>query len=83
MRTTIRLDDQLLVAAKKRAAEKGTTLTALIEDSLRESLARRRSVHRRKKFRMITFGRGGLQPGVDLDDTSSLLDRMDGIHGAD
>ena len=82
MRTTIRLDEQLLVEAKKRAAENGTTLTALIEDSLRESLARRPLSHRRKRFRMITFGGGGLQPGVDLDDTSSLLDRMDGFDGA-
>jgi Arc/MetJ family transcription regulator len=60
MRTTIRLDELLMVEAKKRTAEKGTTLTTLIEDSLRE----------------------GLQPGVDLDDTSSLLDRMDGFDSA-
>jgi hypothetical protein len=82
MRTTIRLDERLLTEAKKRAAEKGTTLTALIEDSLREALARRAHPVQRKKIRMITFGEGGLQPGVDLDDTSSLLDRMDGLDGA-
>jgi hypothetical protein len=82
MRTTIRLDDRLLAEAKKRAAEKGTTLTALIEDSLREALARRARPVQRKRLRMITFGEGGLQPGIDLDDTSSLLDRMDGLDGA-
>ena len=81
MRTTIRLDERLLVEAKKRAAEKGMTLTALIEDSLRETLARRSPPIPRKRFRMVTFGEGGLQPGVDLDDTSSLLDRMDGLDG--
>ncbi len=81
MRTTIRLEDRLLIEAKKRAAEKGTTLTALIEDSLRETLARRVPPAPRKRFRVITFGEGGLQPGVDLDDTSSLLDRMDGFDG--
>ena len=81
MRTTIRLNEQLLVEAKKRAAEEGTTLTALIEDSLREALARRTSPDHRKRYRMLTFGEGGLQPGIDLDDTSSLLDRMDGLDG--
>jgi hypothetical protein len=81
MRTTIRLDERLLAEAKKRAAEKGTTLTALIEDSLREALARRSRPTQRKRLRLITCGEGGLQPGIDLDDTSSLLDRMDGLDG--
>jgi hypothetical protein len=28
---------------------------------------------------IVTATGDGLQPGVDLDDTSALLDRMDGI----
>lgn len=28
---------------------------------------------------IVTVGGDGLQPGVDLDDHSALLDRMDGI----
>jgi predicted transcriptional regulator len=83
MRTTIRFDDQLLVQAKKLAAERGTTLTALLEDALRETLARRKPSHRRSKVRLTTFGGGGVQPHVDLDDTASLLDRMEGLDGAD
>jgi len=39
---TINLPDDLLAELKKRAAESGRTLTALIEDVLREALARRR-----------------------------------------
>lgn len=83
MRTTIRLDSQLLLAAKKLAAERGTTLTALLEDALRETLGRRKALPRRRRFRLPTFGHGGVQPGVDLDDTASLLDRMEGLDGAD
>jgi hypothetical protein len=83
MRTTIRLDDRVLVEAKKLAAEKGTTLAAVIEESLRQTLARRKSPSRRRRFRFPVFDGGGLQPGVDLDDTAALLDRMDGIDGAD
>ncbi len=33
----------------------------------------------RKKFKIITYGEGGVLPGVDLSDTSALLDIMDGI----
>ena len=77
MRTTIRLDDQLLKDAKNLAAETGRTLTAVIEESLRESLARRRAGVRRRKVKLKTFKGGNLQPGVDLDDSASLLDLMD------
>ncbi|HVR38533.1 MAG TPA: hypothetical protein VMU84_05505 [Thermoanaerobaculia bacterium] len=29
------------------------------------------------KVKIPTFGRGGLQPGVDLDDSAALLERME------
>jgi hypothetical protein len=76
MRTTIRLDPRLLAEAKKRAAEGGRTLTAVIEDALRESLARQRATPRRP-VKLVTFKGDGLQPGVDLDDTAALLDRLE------
>lgn len=77
MRTTIRLDDQLLLEAKKSAADTGRTLTALIEDSLRETLARRQRPNRRRKVKLPTFRGTGMRPGVDLDDSALLLDRME------
>ena len=40
MRTTIRLDDQVLREAKRIAAETGRTLAAVIDDLLREALDR-------------------------------------------
>lgn len=43
MRTTVRLDERLLSEVKKYAAESGRTLTSILEDALRETLARRRS----------------------------------------
>jgi hypothetical protein len=81
MRITIRIYDQLHAEARKSAAETGTTLAALIEDSLRATLARWKRVGRHKRFRMMTFRGKGVQPGVDLDDSASLLDRMEGING--
>jgi len=76
MRTTIRLDDDLLRDAKRAAVERGTTLTAVIEDALRRALAPA-GTGRREPFTMLTFHGDGLRPGVDLDDTASLLDLMD------
>jgi len=78
MRTTIRLTDALLREAKQEAAKNSLTLTALIEESLRERLARSRtSAEARLPVRLTTTGSGGVHPGIDLDDTASLLDLMD------
>ena len=83
MRTTIRLHDRLLAEVKKFAAENGKTLTAVIEDALREVLARRKDRKRLPPVRLTTFAGHGLQPGVDLDDSAALLDRMEGRSGSD
>ena len=77
MRTTIRIDDTLLREAKQLAARTGKSLTALIEDALRESLQRQQAAAKREPVHLITTGGNGLRPGIDLDDTASLLDVMD------
>jgi hypothetical protein len=77
MRTTIRLDDALLARAKAFAARTGRTLTAVIEDALRAALAQGRSRRTQGRIELPTSGSGGLRPGVDLDDTASLLDVME------
>lgn len=77
MRTTIRLNERLLQEAKRHALETGRTLTALIEDALREALARARYGGSRKVMHLETYRGGGLQPGVDLDDSASLLGLME------
>jgi hypothetical protein len=77
MRTTIRLDDDLLREAKSYAAATGRTLTAVIEDALRETFSRRRKRGSRPRVKLKTVRGSGTQPGVDLDDGSALLDLMD------
>ena len=76
MRTTVRLDDHLLAEAKRHAAESGKTLTAVLEQALRESLARRHAKARSKPVRLKTVKGSGVRAGVDLDDSASLLDLM-------
>jgi hypothetical protein len=77
MRTTIRLDDHVLAQAKELGARTGRTLTAVIEDALRESFARGRPSGRPPRPKLPTFGGRGPRPGVDLDDTAWLLDVME------
>ena len=77
MRTTINLPDPLLSEARRLAAETGRTLTAVIEDAVRESLARRRQTRKRVPARLTTFRGSGLQPGADFDDSAALLDLME------
>jgi len=78
VRTTIRLDDALLREAKALAARTGRTLTAVIEDGLRETLSRHKKRRNRVPTAMLTFKGKGLRPGLDLDDTAGILDIMDG-----
>ena len=80
MRTTVRLPEPVLAEAKKLAAETHRTLTAVIEDALREVLARRRELagQRRKARLPVSRSGGGVQPGVDLDNSAALQDLMEG-----
>lgn len=82
MRTTIRLDDQLLAEAKKLAMQTGRTLTAVIEDALRQALARQCQKPTRRPARLKTVGGKGLQASVDFDSSVSLLELMDAHHDA-
>lgn len=77
MRTTVHLPDDLLAQLRRVAAESNRTITAVVTDALRESLARRRRTARPPRASLTTFGGSGLQPGVDLDDTAALLDVME------
>lgn len=76
MRTTVNLDDDLLRAARRYAADHGRTLTSVVEDALREVLSRPQR-EPPKPFRLVTHGGGGLRPGVDLDSSAELLDVME------
>jgi len=77
MRTTIRIDDELLKEAKSIAAASGTTLAEVVEGALRESLSRRRELKARKRITLLSYGGGVLMPGVDLNDSAGLLDIME------
>ncbi len=80
MRTTIRLDPRLLAEAKKLAADTHRSLTKLIEDAVREVVSRRRRPRRGPVSLTIVDGRG-VNPGIDIDDSASLLAAMENRRG--
>ena len=77
MRTTIRIDGQLLAEARETARQSGRTLSEFIEDALRQTLALRRKDAKASKRQLTTDDGNGLQPGVCLDDNAKLLDVME------
>lgn len=77
MKTTVDLPDDLLIRAKKRAAETRTPLRVLIERGLRRELASAAEGKRgRGTPRKITWvtAPGGLPPGLDVSSRASLRD---------
>ena len=80
MRTTVRLDEHLMDLARREAARRKTTLTALIEHGLRLVLRKPQPLPPDARIVLpVSHARGGLMAGVDLDDSAALLDRMDGL----
>ena len=78
VKTTLDIDDELLVRAKAASARERKSLTALIEEGLRLRLRRPRRGSRKTPPRIPIFaGKGGLVPGVDPLSNRSLLDAAD------
>jgi hypothetical protein len=75
MRTTLNLDDQLLIAAKHRALDEEVTLSRVVENALREALSKPSSGT--SAIRLVTESGTGTRPGVNLDNTATLLDIME------
>ena len=77
-RTTVRLPGDLLNRARRKAAAEGRTLTSLIEDGLRAIIDENRRTEKRKPVMpRVSKAGGGLMPGVDLTEQSTLQEADD------
>jgi hypothetical protein len=76
MRTTITLDERLLREAKRLAARRRTTLSAVIAEALRVQLSGPRP-HSAPPFELVTFRGSGPHHGIDLDRTGALEELED------
>jgi hypothetical protein len=75
MKTTIDLPDDLLIEVKKHAAERRTTIRALVERGLRRELSdsEPRTAAGQPLIRWITV-EGGLPQGLDVADRARMMD---------
>jgi hypothetical protein len=68
-----------MTQAKLEAERRGETLTALIEEGLRLVLVQPHQRRERKRVSLpASKATGGVLPGVDLNDSASLTDVMEG-----
>ena len=75
MKTTIEIADGLLRQARRLAARRHTTLRAVIEEALREAIARDGAAEVAGAIRTHTFRGEGLQPGLSWADWGSVRER--------
>ena len=74
MKTTLNINDELLVSAKAAALQKRTTPTCLIEEGLNLPLRALSASPPRTKFRLpVLKGTGGLVKGVNQLSNKAML----------
>lgn len=76
MRTTITISEQLYCDAKAHAAQTSRTVSAVIEDAVREAL-HPKLVDQIVPLELPVFGGSGVLPGVEVSSIASLRDLMD------
>jgi hypothetical protein len=77
MRTTVRLDNDLMAQAKAYAAAHNQTFTSVLEDALRALLHRHATLRVVSPVKIDVFFGDGLMPGVDLDSGARLQELLD------
>ena len=79
MKTTLDIQDNLLINAKAAAALQRTTLTRLVEEGLEMRLAAEPAPppSRRKVTLPVMHGKGGMRTGIDPKSNRSMLDAME------
>ena len=77
MRTTLTIDAAVLAAFKRVAADTHRTLSGVIEDALREQLARRRALGATSAADLPVVPGGLVLPGVDLASNAAVQRLLD------
>lgn len=76
MRTTLSISDELLIAAKRRAHERGQTLGELVDEALQREL---NAMPVPVPAPPVPIFRGGTgpRPGIDLSSNRAMLEALD------
>lgn len=80
MRTTMDIHDEALERVREQARERGVSLGEVVSEAIFAAYGETPPDQQgRKRITLPVAGGRGLQPGVSLDDSAALRDRMDGI----
>jgi len=81
MQTTLRLDDELYRQAKAQAAAQGISVTKLVEEAIREHLAKPPTAPRRRRIRLpVSTSVGGILPKFrSLKEAVAAVDLRDDL----
>lgn len=69
MRTTVRLNEDLLARLKQYAAQRNRTMASVLEDAVRQLLDRQEPLLPRQTIDLVVFTGDGLMPGIDIDNS--------------
>jgi hypothetical protein len=76
MRTTVRIDDDLMIELKTRAHAESVSLTRMLNRTLRTGLAQRKpDGQRTRRFKQKTVSMG--RPKVDIDKALALAAQLE------
>ena len=76
-RTTVRLPEDLIKRAKRKAAAEGSTLTALIEEGLRLVVFPKPKEKVKRVLPRVSRATGGPAPGIDINNSAALQEMDD------
>ena len=77
MRTTVNIDDELLVRAREASVRTRRSLGDIVNDALRVVLVEQGTDVVPTTVTLPTYGGSGLRPGVDLEDKDGISDLFD------
>lgn len=76
-RTTVRLPEELIKRAKRKAAAEGRTLTALIEEGLRLVVSNKPAAKTKRVLPPVSDATGGPRPGIDISNSAAIQEMED------
>jgi hypothetical protein len=78
MRTTLTLDDDIAAKLKAESRRSGRPFRDIVNETLRQGLAIRRSTAKRQPFNVKVRDLGNLRPGLSLDNIAELIEQVEG-----
>lgn len=78
MRTTLTLDEDVAAKLKAESRRSGRAFKEVVNETLRQGLARRPAIASSRTFTVAARDLGDLRPGLSLDSVADLIEHVEG-----